>query len=164
VTLFRGRLDGDWAQDRGRTGSMSCLVGGVYGNGGACGAVEIRFIRRASVGLIVRAPRPVACGGITDTLFADEAGVVALPAGFLIGVRTALVEHDREWSVNPDAVSRWSPGSREGGWSDLAFMLRRLEGSLVLSRPLESRFWACGRRLAWSAGAVSTLAFRADTL
>ena len=55
----------------------------------------MRFIRRASVGLIVRAPRPVACGGMADTRFVED-GVVAVSATFLIGVRTAFVEDDRE--------------------------------------------------------------------
>lgn len=61
--------------------------------GGAGGAIDIRCIRRASVGLIVRAPSPVACGGTTDTLL-DEEGLGALPP--LTGVRAALVEDDRE--------------------------------------------------------------------
>lgn len=59
-------------------------------------AVDIRLIRRASVGLIVRAPRPVACGGMTDTRFDDEVGVTARGGPDLAGVRTALVEEDRE--------------------------------------------------------------------
>src|SRR2546423_664476 len=42
----------------------------------------MRFIRRASVGLMVRAPRPVAIGGITDILlfWALDEGVAVVPA------------------------------------------------------------------------------------
>lgn len=55
--------------------------------------MDIRFIRRASVGLIVRAPSPVAWGGTTDILL-DEGGLAALP--LLTGVRAAFVDDDRE--------------------------------------------------------------------
>jgi hypothetical protein len=71
-------------------------VGGVCGIGGAGGAIDIRFMRRASVGLMVRAPKPVACG-MVDMRLDDEEGVVfatLAPVGFLTGVRTALVEED----------------------------------------------------------------------
>lgn len=45
----------------------------VAGKGGACGIIESRFNLRASVGLIVLAPSPVAWCGMTDMrLFADE--------------------------------------------------------------------------------------------
>lgn len=89
-------------EDRGRIGKGSVCVGGVWGIGG--GAIDMRFIRRASVGLMVRAPRPVACG-ITDMRFEDEVGVVTFTAdAFSTGVCTALVEEDRAWSVLPVAV------------------------------------------------------------
>lgn len=61
--------------------------------GGAGGAIDLRFIRRASVGLIVRAPSPVACGGTTDILLEDEEGLVGCSL-FLPGERAALVEED----------------------------------------------------------------------
>lgn len=106
--LFLGRKEGDWFEERGRTGRGSVWVGGVCGMGGAGGAMDIRFMRRASVGLMVRAPKPVACG-MTDIRLEDEqedVGVVAVgfPVVFLTGVRTALVEDDRLWSEVPDAV------------------------------------------------------------
>lgn len=64
--------------------------------GGAGGTIDIRLARRASVGLIVRAPKPVA-RGMVDMRLEDEEGVVTVDADvFLTGVRTALVEEDRE--------------------------------------------------------------------
>lgn len=88
--------------ETGRIGKGSVCVGGVWGIGG--GAIDMRFIRRASVGLMVRAPRPVACG-MTDMRFEDEVGVVTfVPEALSTGVRTALVEEDRVWSVLPVAV------------------------------------------------------------
>lgn len=65
----------------------------------------MRFIRLASVGLIVRAPSPVTCGGTIDTLFAED-GVVVLPTVLLAGLRTAFVEEDL--SEAPDGVKRFS--------------------------------------------------------
>jgi hypothetical protein len=48
------------------------------GIGGAC-RVDNRFNRRASVGLIVRAPSPVACGGMVERrLLEFEFGVIIL--------------------------------------------------------------------------------------
>lgn len=96
VTLFLGMNDGDWFVDRGRVGRGSVCVGGVCGRGGAGGAIDIRFKRRASVGLMVRAPKPVACG-MVDIRLDDEEGVVfrkLAPAEFLTGVRTAFVDED----------------------------------------------------------------------
>lgn len=67
--------------------------------------MDMRFMRRASVGLIVRAPKPVAWCGTTDIRLEDEEGVVTVELDvFLTGVRTALVEEEREWSVVPAAV------------------------------------------------------------
>ena len=104
VTLFLGRNEGDCVDDTGRAaGKGSVCVGGVWGIGGT---IDIRFIRRASVGLMVRAPKPVACGGTTDIRFEEEEeGVVGVAAEtFFTGVRTALVEEERVWSTLPVAV------------------------------------------------------------
>lgn len=133
VTLFRGIREGDWAEDRGREGTRSVCIGGVCGRGGGCGIIERRFMRLASVGLIVRAPKPVAWGTV-DILFDEEDGVpTSSPADFP-GVRKALIDEDLEWSDPPDGVKSCSLGSREGGWSDLA--LRTLEVSnFKLSSP-----------------------------
>lgn len=51
----------------------------MNGIGGGCGITDILLSLRASVGLIVRAARPVACTlfGTTDCLFA-EVGVVVV--------------------------------------------------------------------------------------
>lgn len=72
VSLFRGFTGGD-----GSDGGSACVVGGVYGIGGGFGIMEILFNLRASVGLIVRAPRPVACAlpGMIDTLLLLDEGV-----------------------------------------------------------------------------------------
>ena len=86
-------LEGELAHDCGRRGIVSVWVG-VLGRGGAGGAIDIRFIRRASVGLMVRAPSPVACGGTTEILLDDEEGLVGCALLFT-GVRAALVEEDR---------------------------------------------------------------------
>lgn len=74
MTLFGGR-DGECVEDHAPVYVGSgCGVGGVYGIGGGFGRTDILFILRASVGLIVRAPRPVACAlpGMIDSLFADD--------------------------------------------------------------------------------------------
>ena len=55
VSIFRGAIGGD-----GSDGVTACGVGGVYGIGGGFGIMDSLFNLRASVGLIVRAPRPVA--------------------------------------------------------------------------------------------------------
>ena len=70
----------------------------MKGTGGTWGAADIRCNRLASVGLIVRAPRPVAWGGIMDTRLDDDEDGVEAAAGawFFTGVRTALVDEDRE--------------------------------------------------------------------
>lgn len=72
VSLLRGITGGD-----GSDGGSACGVGGVYGIGGGFGIIDILFNLRASVGLIVRAPRPVACAlpGIMETLLLLEDGV-----------------------------------------------------------------------------------------
>ena len=85
-------------------GRGSVWVGGVFGIGGAGGAIDIRFSRRASVGLIVRAPSPVACGGMAEARLEAEEGVATAAEEFLTGLRTALVEFDREWSMAPEGV------------------------------------------------------------
>ena len=77
VTLFRGIIEGESATERRpNEGGSGKFTGGVCGSGGALGIIERRFILRASVGLIVRAPKPVACPGITESLFPDDGVVV----------------------------------------------------------------------------------------
>ena len=72
-SLFRENTGGD-----GSGGSSACGGGGVYGIGGGFGIMDILFNLRASVGLIVRAPRPVACAlpGMIDILLLLDDGVV----------------------------------------------------------------------------------------
>ena len=57
---------------------------GVSGRGGGFCIIDIRFSRLASVGLIVRAPKPVICPGITDSLRLDK-GVFVLTSVDRIG-------------------------------------------------------------------------------
>lgn len=105
-------------------GRGSVWVGGVFGIGGAGGAIDIRFNRRASVGLIVRAPSPVACGGITEARLEAEEGVATAAEEFLTGLRTALVEFDRVWSMFPEGVRNGPRGSLGPGWNDFALRFR----------------------------------------
>lgn len=76
VTLFRGIKDGEGAACRPVEGGGSICegVGGVNGIGGGLGIIDILLSLRASVGLIVRAPKPVACAlpGIIDILLFDR--------------------------------------------------------------------------------------------
>lgn len=65
------------------------------GIGGACGIIDNRFSLRASVGLIVLAPSPVAWCGITDILLLVEEEGVPVRAQDFPGVLVALVEDDR---------------------------------------------------------------------
>lgn len=105
--------------------------------GGTVGIIDIRLARRASVGLMVRAPKPEAWG-MVDMRLEDEEGVVTVDPDvfdvFLTGVRTALVDEDREWSVVPVAVRKVLRGSRGEGCIDLALRLRTDDGTLVSSR------------------------------
>lgn len=65
------------------------------GSGGAWGIIDNRFSLCASVGLMVRAPSPVAWCGIRDILlFAEEDGVPVRAEDFP-GVREGLIEGDR---------------------------------------------------------------------
>ena len=69
--------------------------------GGSRGATNVfrimdnLFIRRASVGLMVRAPSPVAWAGTIEKRFAAEAGCAMLHAGDLADERAVVVDGDR---------------------------------------------------------------------
>lgn len=100
----------------------------MLGIGGGPCRVDKRFARLASVGLIVLAPRPVACDvdvgipGIIDIRFADEDGVdVPLPLG-RPGDLDAKDE-DLLWSGVKFAVDTGG-GCLGGGWRDFAFAAR----------------------------------------
>ena len=58
--------------------------------------VDKRFKRLASVGLIVRAPKPEAWCGITEILLVEEG--VFVPGPDFVGVRVAFVDEDLVWS------------------------------------------------------------------
>ena len=95
VTLLRGIKDGDCAADRTPAdGGSGCSIGGVHGIGGGFGIIDKRFIRCASVGLIVRAPRPVANAlGKMDMRLLDE-GVLDPSPVDLAGERDELMDED----------------------------------------------------------------------
>ena len=61
------------------------------GIGGAPCIIDNRFILIASVGLIVRAPKPVACPGITDSRLLDD-GVVLPTSSCRSGDREDCIE------------------------------------------------------------------------
>lgn len=61
---FLGIIDGDLERDLvsiDTGGGRGMLILVLAGGGGGGGIMDIRFIRRVSVGLIVLAPRPLAC-------------------------------------------------------------------------------------------------------
>lgn len=93
VSILLGTIEGEDLDESSDGNEASGeFIGGVKGNGGAFGIIDIRFNRRASVGLIVRAPRPVACAlpGITDNRLLDE-GVWFLCVLGLAGDRAVLI-------------------------------------------------------------------------
>lgn len=94
VTLFRGIIEGDGAEERGRGEFNSSWVGERCGIGGGLGTRDIRFILRASVGEIVLAPRPVGWCGIIEDRFDD--GVVFNVTLPFPGVWMAVFDEDRE--------------------------------------------------------------------
>ena len=78
VDIFLGNIEGDLEDVR--IADISGCVGGVFGIGGTPCKIDIRFALRASVGLTVLAPSPVACDdvgipGITDIRLAEDDGV-----------------------------------------------------------------------------------------
>lgn len=117
--------------------------------------MDIRFMRRASVGLMVRAPRPVAWGTMDIRLAVDE-GVVALPVVLLPGVRGRLAG-DRALLASP-GVSRdpccWCD-SRDSGWRDFAFIER-----VVRFPDVDCVFCVRSRKCE----VLSTLGFRVEML
>ena len=104
VSLFRGITGGD-----GSDGVSACGVGGVYGNGGGFGIMDILFNLRASVGLIVRAPRPVACAlpGMMEILLLLDGVFDNWNVG-LAGDLEALTGVDGVCSGVPVGVKNWS--------------------------------------------------------
>ena len=58
VEILRGSIEGD--REEFRIDTSGWAVGGVWGIGGGCCNIDNRFALRASVGLIVLAPSPVA--------------------------------------------------------------------------------------------------------
>ena len=108
VDIFLGNIEGDLEELR--IIDISGWVGGVFGIGGTPCKIDIRFALRASVGLTVRAPSPVACDevgipGITDIRFPDDDGVfVPLPL-FRPG-DLPVKDDDLLWSGVPAATDK----------------------------------------------------------
>jgi hypothetical protein len=127
VGTLRGSIDGD--RDVARpAGNAGCIAGGQSGTGMAFRYVDIRFARRASVGLTVLAPNPVAweaaggMPGMTDIrLVADDGVVVPRPPcpGDLVAK-----DADRLCSGVIIGVDRWICGCLAGGCIDFAFAAR----------------------------------------
>lgn len=93
VILFLGIMDGEGAAFRDiDVGVSGWGVGGVKGIGGIVGIIESLFILRASVGLIVRAAKPVACTqfGIIDSRLSEEGVPLDWPMN-LTGERAAPI-------------------------------------------------------------------------
>lgn len=106
VTLLQGIRDGDCVADLEPNGCSGCGVGGVCGIGGTPWKADNLFNLRASVGLIVRAPRPVACTGNTDSRLADEEGVFVLLPADLPGDLAPPTDDELVWSGVIDGVER----------------------------------------------------------
>ena len=104
--------------------------------------MDIRLSLRASVGLIVRAPSPVACAGMTEIRRFVPPGLtvlpgVVLPAGCRLGVLALDGEPLWFWSGVRDGVSR-SLEARLGVSSDLILPGRGDAVVLEASPPLAS--------------------------
>lgn len=93
--------------------------------------IDILFILRASVGLIVRAPKPVACGAITDILLPDI-GVFVLGPIDLPGDRDALIDAGLGLPGLAGEVARLSISNCGAENKDLALMSRFAVSSLGL--------------------------------
>lgn len=87
------------------------------------------FNRRASVGLMVRAPRPDMWGAVDWRLLPEDEGVCVRCAGDLPGDRAWLMGMDAGSGVETDA-GRCPGCCLKGGWSDFAFAVRVVFGSL----------------------------------
>ena len=116
VETFRGSIDGE--REEVRRVCSGCGVGGVLGMGGAGCMIDNLFARRASVGLIVLAPSPVAMGvpdpGITDIRFEDDGVVVRLLGDFVAKEADLVCSGVLEFTVR-------SCPCRVGGCKDFVF-------------------------------------------
>lgn len=129
VILFRGIGAGDVAGSGFVEKGSGCGVVGVWGIGGALGMIDILFILRASVGLMVLAPRPVACGAITDILLLDNGEFVPGPVD-LPGERPALIDAGLDRSGLAGEADKMSLSNCGAASKDLALMSRFAVSSL----------------------------------
>lgn len=83
VRLFLGTTEGEGADESANGGVSGSGVGSVKGIGGGLGIIDILFSLRASVGLIVRAAKPVAWAlfGRIDCLLFEDGVVVRCTFG-----------------------------------------------------------------------------------
>jgi hypothetical protein len=120
VETILGNIEGD--REEVRCELSGCGVGGVFGIGGGACKTDNLFALLASVGLMVRAPRPVMCDGpepgITDIRLVDEGVTVRLLGDFV------AKEADLACSVVFVLTVRCIWPCLEGGCNDFAFAAR----------------------------------------
>jgi hypothetical protein len=129
VTLLSNIIAGELLKARSSKEKSPCGVGGATGPPGAFGFIDNLFSLRASVGLIVLAPRPEMWCAVDWRLLEEEEGVCARWAGDLPGDRVWPRGIDAESGVECAAV-KCPESCLEGGCSDLALALRVAFGSL----------------------------------
>jgi hypothetical protein len=105
-----------------------CGVGGVLGIGGGPCNTDNLFALRASVGLTVLAPRPVAwedegIPGITDILLAEDEGV-AVPLPLFLAGDLPANDDDLLCSGVLVLTAKCVCPCLEGGWRDFVFAAR----------------------------------------
>jgi hypothetical protein len=129
VMLLPKAMAGDWLRERSSNDVSPCGVGGPTGPPWAFGFMESLRNLRASVGLMVLAPRPEMCGAVDCLLLDEDEGVCDRCAGDLPGER-AWLRGKVPWSgVIVDTVR--CPGRcLGGGWKDFALAERCVFGSL----------------------------------
>jgi hypothetical protein len=122
VTLFLNMTAGDWLKACSSKEKSACGVGGLVGTPGMVGAMDNLLSLRASVGLMVLAPRPLTWCMVDWRLLEDDEGVCEPPAGrpgeraWVIGLAVCSEPMD---ALN--AVFSMLGGIFGGAWNDLAF-------------------------------------------
>ena len=120
VMLLLYMTAGDWLKARSSKDWSPCGVGGPFGPLGGLGFIDNRLSLRASVGLIVLAPRPEICGAVDCRLLDEEEGVCVRWAGDLPGERKGM----EAGSGVMDETAKCPGCSLDGGWKDFAFAVR----------------------------------------
>ena len=123
-------MAGDWLNARSSNAASAWGVGGPTGppGGGWLGLMDSLRSLRASVGLMVLAPRPEMWGAADCRLLAEEGVYEGWAPGDLPGERALLGMGFRSGAM--DETVRWPDWCLEGGWSDFALVFRVAVGSL----------------------------------